>query len=316
MVAPDQRGYGRTTGWQADYDDDLAPFFMLNLVRDIVGLVAALGYREAAVVGHDYGSPVAAACAVVRPDVFRSVVIMSAPFGGTPPLLPDPKAAPGTAAGLSNPDLTRDLAALARPRKHYQWYYSTRPADADMRNCPEGIHAFLRAYFHMKSADWTANRPHRLEAWRADEIAKLPTYYVMDLEEDMPATVRPEMPSAEAIAACRWLSDEALAVYAEEYGRIGFQGGLQWYRVVTGGHWGRELKTFAGRTIDVPSAFIAGASDWGIYQKPGDFERMQNGAMTDLRGVHILDGAGHWVQQEQADTVAGLLVDFLAATRG
>ncbi len=316
VVAPDQRGYGRTTGWQADYDDDLAPFFMLNLVRDIVGLVAALGYREAAVVGHDYGSPVAAACAVVRPDVFRSVVIMSAPFGGTPPLLPDPKAAPGTAAGLSNPDLTRDLAALARPRKHYQWYYSTRPADADMRNCPEGIHAFLRAYFHMKSADWTANRPHKLEAWRADEIAKLPTYYVMDLDQDMPATVRPEMPSAEAIAACRWLSDEALAVYAEEYGRIGFQGGLQWYRVVTGGHWGRELKTFAGRTIDVPSAFIAGASDWGIYQKPGDFERMQNGAMTDLRGVHILDGAGHWVQQEQADTVAGLLVDFLAATRG
>ena len=316
VVAPDQRGYGRTTGWKADYDDDLAPFFMLNLVRDIVGLVAALGCREAAVVGHDYGSPVAAACAVVRPDVFRSVVIMSAPFGGTPPLLPDPEAAPGTAAGLSNPDLTRDLAALARPRKHYQWYYSTRPADADMRNCPEGIHTFLRAYFHMKSADWTANRPHRLEAWRADEIAKLPTYYVMDLDQDMPATVRPEMPSAEAIAACRWLSDEALAVYAEEYGRIGFQGGLQWYRVVTGGHWGRELKTFAGRTIDVPSAFIAGASDWGIYQKPGDFERMQNGAMTDLRGVHILDGAGHWVQQEQADEVSGLLVDFLAATRG
>ncbi|GHD56180.1 alpha/beta hydrolase [Thalassobaculum fulvum] len=316
VVAPDQRGYGRTTGWTAGYDDDLAPFFMLNLVRDILGLVAALGHRETAVVGHDYGSPVAAACALVRPDVFRSVVIMSAPFGGTPPLLPDPKAAPGTAAGLSNPDLTRDLAALARPRKHYQWYYSTRPADADMRNCPEGIHAFLRAYFHMKSADWTANQPHRLEAWRADEIARLPTYYVMDLEADMPATVRPEMPSAEAIAGCRWLPDEALAVYAEEYGRIGFQGGLQWYRVVTGGHWGRELKTFAGRTIDVPSAFIAGASDWGIYQKPGDFERMQNGAMTDLRGVHVLDGAGHWVQQEQADKVSGLLVDFLAETRG
>ncbi len=311
VVAPDQRGYGRTTGWKAGYDDDLSPFFMLNLVRDIVGLVAALGRREVAVVGHDYGSPVAGACALVRPDVFRAVVLMSAPFGGPPPLLPDPKAAPGVATGLSNEALTRDLAALERPRKHYQWYYSTRPVDRDMRDCPEGIHAFLRAYFHMKSADWAANRPYPLQAWRADELAKLPTYYVMDLDRDMPATVRPEMPSPEAVASCRWLSEEALAVYAAEYGRIGFQGGLQWYRVVTGGHWGRELKTFAGRSIDVPSAFIAGASDWGIHQKPGEFERMQNGALTDLRGVHLLDGAGHWVQQEQAETVAGLLLDFL-----
>src|SRR3546814_10386053 len=71
VVAPDQRGYGRTTGWTAGYDDDLSPFYMLNLVRDILGLVAALGRRQVAVVGHDYGSPVAGTCALVRPDVFR-----------------------------------------------------------------------------------------------------------------------------------------------------------------------------------------------------------------------------------------------------
>ena len=59
----------------------------LNLVRDALGLVSALGYREvAAVIGHDFGSPVAAWCALLRPDVFRSVVLMSAPFGGPPPL--------------------------------------------------------------------------------------------------------------------------------------------------------------------------------------------------------------------------------------
>ena len=99
VVAPDQRGYGRTTGWRAGYDDDLSPFFMLNLVRDIVGLVAGLGRRSvAAVIGHDYGSPVAAVCALVRPDVFRSVVLMSAPLGGPPPMLPDPAAGPGMAA--------------------------------------------------------------------------------------------------------------------------------------------------------------------------------------------------------------------------
>lgn len=315
VVAPDQRGYGRTTGWKAGYDDDLSPFFMLNLVRDILGLVAALGRRTVAVVGHDYGSPVAGSCALVRPDVFRSVVLMSAPYGGPPPLLPDPSAGPGVAVGLSNADLMRDLAALERPRKHYQWYYSTRPAERDMLDCPEGVHAFLRAYFHMKSADWAPNRPHPLQAWRADEMAKLPTYYVMDLDRDMPATVRPEMPSPEAIAACRWLPDEALAVYAGEYGRIGFQGGLQYYRVVTGGHLAREMKTFAGKAIEVPSAFIAGSSDWGTHQKPGEFEAMQSRGLKDLRGVHLIEGAGHWVQQEQAEMVSGLLVEFLGETR-
>src|SRR4051794_41328986 len=54
VVAPDQRGYGRTTGWSDAYDGDLAPFRMLNLVRDALGLVAALGAKQAAaVVGHD-----------------------------------------------------------------------------------------------------------------------------------------------------------------------------------------------------------------------------------------------------------------------
>ena len=87
VVAPDLRGYGRTTGWSANYDDDLRPFRLLNCVRDVLGLVAALGYREAAaVVGHDFGASVAAWCALVRPDVFRSLALMSAPFAGPPEL--------------------------------------------------------------------------------------------------------------------------------------------------------------------------------------------------------------------------------------
>ena len=74
VIAPDQRGYGRTTGWSASYDDDLRPFRLLNAVRDAVGLVAALGYRSVlAVVGHDFGASIAAWCALVRPDMFRSL---------------------------------------------------------------------------------------------------------------------------------------------------------------------------------------------------------------------------------------------------
>src|SRR5690349_15375747 len=152
VVAPDQRGYGRTTGWDPDYDGDLASFRLLNLARDALGLVSALGYRSvAAVAGHDFGSPVAAWCALVRPDVFRSVALMSAPFTG-PPALPfdTAGAAPqGSADAVSSGGSIHDaLARLYRPRKHYQWYYSTRHADADMHGCPQGVHAFLRAYYH------------------------------------------------------------------------------------------------------------------------------------------------------------------------
>ena len=311
VIAPDQRGYGRTTGWDDRYDGDLASFRMLNLVRDALGLVAALGYRAVDVVGHDFGAPVAAWCALLRPDVFRSVVLMSSPFAG-PPALPfatataaPPAAAPGFSAVLAA------LAALPRPRKHYQWYYSTREANTDMVYAPQGLHAFLRAYYHMKSADWAQNHPHPLAGLSADEMARLPTYYVMDLAHDMAETVAGDMPSAAAIAACTWLPDAELEVYSGEYARTGFQGGLQWYRCRTVGHFDAELQVFSGRSIDVPSMFIAGKSDWGTYQKPGDFEAMQGRACSRMTGCHLIEGAGHWVQQEQPVRVGELLLGFL-----
>jgi pimeloyl-ACP methyl ester carboxylesterase len=306
VVAPDQRGYGRTTGWDPRYDGDLRSFRLLNVARDALGLVAALGHREvAAIVGHDFGSPVAAWCALVRPDIFRSVALMSAPFPG-PPALPLGLAA----AASASPDIDADLAALPRPRKHYQWYYSTRSANADMLQCPQGVHAFLRAYYHHKSADWAGNTPFRLASWTADALAAMPTYYIMDRDQDMAATVAVEMPSPEIIATCRWLPERELAVYGEEFGRTGFQGGLQWYRCRTEAIDTAELQLFAGRRIEVPAIFIAGASDWGVYQVPGSLERMQ-ATCPDLRGIHLVEGAGHWVQQEQPEQVGELLQNFL-----
>ena len=109
----------------------------------------------------------------------------------------------------------------------------------------------------------------RCKSWTAGEIAKLPTYYVMDLAKDMAATVAEEMPSAAEIAANKWLPDSELAFYSAEYARTGFQGGLQWYRCGTSGAFMPELQTWSGRTIDVPSAFISGKQDWGTYQRPG-----------------------------------------------
>jgi pimeloyl-ACP methyl ester carboxylesterase len=310
VIAPDQRGYGRTTGWNADYDSDLRSFRLLNMVRDALGLVSALGYRSVdAVVGHDAGSSVAAWCALVRPDVFRSVVLMSAPFAG-PPLLPF-----NTADGPPKPKredpVHRDLAALPWPRKHYQWYYSTRDADANMHHARQGVHDFLRAYYHHKSADWPGNAPYPLQAWTASELAKLPTYYTMDLDKGMAETVAEEMPSPAQIAANRWLPDNELGFYSAEYARTGFQGGLQWYRCNTSRAFIPELQTFSGRTIDVPSCFISGKQDWGTYQRPGVFEAMQTTACARMLGCHLVDGAGHWVQQEQPEEVSRLLLDFL-----
>src|ERR1700684_498084 len=262
VLAPDQRGYGRTTGWDADYDGDLAPFRLTNLVRDALGLVSAFGYRSVdAVIGHDFGSSVAAWCALVRPEMFRSVALMSAPFPGPPPLPFDTADKP--AAPKRDDPVHRRLAALPRPRKHDQWYYSTREANADMHHAPQGLHDFLRGYYHHKSADWKDNKPYPLQSWSAGELAKLPTYYVMDLARNMAETVAEEMPAAATIAANQWLPDRELAFYSGEYARTGFQGGLQWYRCGTSGAFTPELETYSGRSIDVPSCFISGKQDWG-----------------------------------------------------
>jgi pimeloyl-ACP methyl ester carboxylesterase len=313
VIAPDVRGYGRTSGTDVKYDDDLAPFRSLNQVRDMLGLVSAFGYRStAAVVGHDQGSPLAGWCAVTRPDVFKSVVMMSAPFGGPPALPFNTADAPaGSAAAAPADPIYDELAALKPPRKHYQRYYTTREANENLWHPPQGLHAFIRAYYHMKSADWKQNKPAPLAARTAAEWAKLPRYYVMDLDKGMAETVAAEMPSAAEIAANRWLPDAELDVYAEEYGRTGFQGGLEGYRTGASGRFTSEQQLFAGRTIDQPSLFVSGKSDWGVYQAPGSLERMQKVVCTRMLGVHLVDGAGHWVQQEQPEAVSRLIVQFL-----
>ena len=314
VIAPDQRGYGHTTGADTSYDGDLRPYNMLNLAHDAVGLLAALGIREAvAVAGHDFGSSVAAWCALLRPDLFRSVALMSAPFSG-PPSLPFDKAGRALSDADTLPAVTRitpALAALTPPRKHYHAYYGTRDADTDMRKCPQGLHAFLRAYYHQKSGDWPGNTPYLLAAWTAGELAKLPDYYVMPRDKNMAEAVAPAMPSSDQIAACRWLTEAEMAVYAREYARTGFQGGLNWYRARLVAHLICEHELFAGRTIDVPACFFAGASDWGIHQTPGALAAMATRACTQYRGTHLIAGGGHWVQQEQPEEVTRLLLSFL-----
>jgi pimeloyl-ACP methyl ester carboxylesterase len=300
VVAPDLRGYGRSAAAPVKFDDDLEPYQLLNRVGDVAGVVHAFGYEKvAAVVGHDWGAPTAAWCALTRPDMFQSVVLMSTPFAGT-----------GTTAG--DDGIEKALETLPRPRKHYWWYYASPAANEDLWHPPQGVHDLLRAYYYYKSADWKENRPFALKAWTASELAKLPEYYVMDRDMSVAATMAAHMPSRTS----PWMTEDDLRVYSEEYLRTGFQGGLNSYRVLVDSRNEARVERYANRTIDVPSLFIGGASDWGVRQSPGAFEEMQKRPCTRLLGVHLVAGAGHSIPEEQPGQFNRLLLGFLRRTRG
>ena len=310
VVAPDQRGFGRTTGWDTrDYDNvDLRDFAVTNLVRDMVVLVHALGYKSVeCIVGHDFGAVVAGYSALARPDFFKRVAFMNHPFVGARELS-------GEVEGGGDDDhIHRELAALNR--KHFKWYYSTRQANGDMVRPAQGLHEFLRGYFYLKSATWLLNKPVELQAWTAAELAKMPDYYVMPLYASMPEAVAfsvaldTPLPVQESRS---WLPDKELAVYDDEFGRTGFQGGLNWYRVATSScpDFKRDLDIFAGRKIDCPCLYIGGAKDWGTYQVPGAIEKLANNVCEDFCEV-IVDDAGHWLAQEKPQEVVDALAAFI-----
>lgn len=302
VIAPDQRGYGRTTGWDAGYDVDLEPYRMPSLVLDQLAFLAALNIeRVHGVIGHDFGSPVAAWCALIRPDVFQRLVMMSAPFGG----------APGFGHGAKS-DIEAELAALPEPRKHYQWYYSTRPANSEMLDCAQGLEAFLAGYYYLKSGLWAGNEPRPLAGWNAESLATMPNYYILPRALSMADAVAQDCSGEDVGRLSEWLSAKALGFYCAEFARTGFQGGLNWYRASTSAEESRSLRLYAGAKISVPASFIGGSRDWGIYQTPGMLEAMTERACVDFRGLHLIDGAGHWVQQEASAAVVSALIALLS----
>lgn len=213
VIAPDQRGYGRTTGWDTrDYSQvDLRDFSAVNLVRDILLLVHAVGYKTVrCIVGHDFGARPSIYCALTRPDIFQSLILLSHPFKGTPNTS---KVIGSSEAEREMGDIQADLAVLGR--KHYKWYYSTNVANDDMTSPPRGLKTFLRGYFHFKSASWSGNDPRPLEKLSATEMAKLPYYYVMPLNSSMPEAVALGMEGESDMAVKRcheWLPDADLDV--------------------------------------------------------------------------------------------------------
>jgi pimeloyl-ACP methyl ester carboxylesterase len=141
----------------------------------------------------------------------------------------------------------------------------------------------------------------------------MPNYYIMPLHETMAQVVQHDAPSLSEISHNTWLTEEELAVYTAEYTKTGFQGGLNGYRTITDGRWSEDLMVFSRKRIEVPAMFLAGQKDWGVYQLPGAVEIMKAQACEKMaeEDFVLIQGAGHWVQQEAPEAVVEHLLRFL-----
>jgi pimeloyl-ACP methyl ester carboxylesterase len=102
-----------------------------------------------------------------------------------------------------------------------------------------------------------------------------------------------------------FMTDEDVAFYVSEYERTGFRGGLNWYRNMDR-NW--ELtKRFNDRKVEMPALFMAGTRDSTMKWMSPD---VMNGRVIDLR-VELVEGAGHWLQQQRPDEVNRALLALL-----
>ena len=262
VVAPDMRGFGRTSA-----PADIAAYSIFDHVGDMVALVAALGEKQAVVVGHDWGAPVAWHAAMFRPDVFSAVAGLSVP----PPF-----------RGRGRPLETLRESGIT----NFYWQYFQAPGRCRAR---------VRARCRPDDAN---------PAW--PRIFRPGGLLVRRGRQGIPRrTQRRTRPLPD------WLTEADLAYFSEAYRKSGFRGGLNWYRNLDR-NW--ELTApWQDARIGQPSLFIAGSNDFVITgligaKRVADMERV----LPNLRQKLIIDGAGHWVQQERAEEVNAALIAFLA----
>lgn len=254
-IAPDQRGYGRSTcpSEITDYDLD-------HLCGDVVGLLDALGLERAVVAGHDWGSGVAWALAQRHPERVAGVVGVSGSFVPRPDLRP-----------------TDGYRSAFAGRFFYILYFQQLgPADAELN----------RDITHTVRSIFAGDTPE--DEWYIDDgrgfLERIPT--------------PTQLPG--------WLTEEDLAAYVREFSVSGFTGPLNWYRNLDR-NWERSER-YAGTKIEVPSLFIAGASDGAVALSPPS---QMDGWVLDHRGDVLIEDAGHWVQQERPDQVSDALIEFI-----
>jgi pimeloyl-ACP methyl ester carboxylesterase len=260
VVAPDMRGYGRTSA-----PDDIDAYSIFDLVGDMVALVAALGETRAVIIGHDWGAPVAWHAALFRPDLFTAVGGLSVP----PP-----------------------------------WRGRERPLDALANS---GISDFYWQYFQTPGVAEAEFERDVAFTMRAITFGGVSSLFVKGEHGFLgdPAKARPRPD---------WVSEDDLARVVEIYRRTGFRGGLNWYRNIDR-NWDLTAP-WHGAQIHQPAIFIAGAKDavvTGILggKRVTEMERV----LPNLRRKLIIEGAGHWIQQERPDEVNAALIAFLNEVR-
>ncbi|OKI99874.1 alpha/beta fold hydrolase [Kitasatospora sp. CB01950] len=266
-VAPDVRGYGRSSR-PAPAD----AYRMLDLVEDNVALVHALGEEQAVVVGHDWGSGIAAASALLRPEVFRAVGLLSVPY--TPPGGPRP---------------TDVFARMGGDQEFYVSYFQ-EPGRAEAEMEPD-IRGWLAGFYAAMSADTMPARDEPDPHFVARTGGRL----------------RDRFPAGKLPA---WLTEDDLDAYAGEFERTGMTGALNRYRAMDR-DW-EDLAPYEGAPIEQPSLFIGGALDASTAWM-ADAIDAHPATLPGLTSAHILDGCGHWTQQERPEEVNRLLTAWLAS---
>ena len=263
VLAPDQRGYGRSSRPDAVEDYDI-----FHLTGDLLGILDDVGADDAVFVGHDWGAIVVWQLALLAPKRVRGVVGMSVPF------TPRPSGPP-----------TEIWKAIFQDRFFYMLYFQEPgPADDELGSDPARTMRRLLASVSVRDgadalADFSSGDDGRGFIERMPEPERLPD----------------------------WLSQEELDHYVAEFSRTGFTGGIDWYRNFDR-NWERTAH-LAGARVEVPSFFIGGSADPVLVMRPPE---TQDQWLTDHRGSVIIEGAGHWVQQESADEVNDALLRFLA----
>ena len=246
---------------------------LLHLVGDMVALVQALGETQAVVVGHDWGAPVAWHCALLRPDMFRAVAGLSVPFQ------PRSDRGPPIAA-------MKAITARAGLGDLYIVRFQDMTDQIEFDGDPEtALRKMFWAYDGATLADARSTGfipPGRsLLQTVSDEASRPP-----------------------------WMSEALLAEYVAAFAARGFKQPMDWYRCLDR-NW--ALTGFVqGQKITVPALFMVGEKD-PVRHYAGRHEATLGDWVTDLRGSHVIPGAGHWLQQERPDQVSRLLLEFLAA---
>jgi pimeloyl-ACP methyl ester carboxylesterase len=185
VVAPDQRGYGQT-----DRPDALEAYSLLHLTGDMVGLVQALGEERAVIIGHDWGAPVAWFCALLRPDLFRALGLMSVPYRPRSDLRP-----------------TEAMQLIAGEQQFYQQYFQ-EPGKAEAE-FEADVRTSLLKFLYSNSGDSPPEQRWRFVFGKAEKCLDSAT-----APETLPA----------------WLTGQDLDVFTKAFERTGFRGGLNWYR--------------------------------------------------------------------------------------